>query len=345
MISYSYLDKILHRQFLGNGEISRFCINKIIKNSTNIKLQNLENIFITGLARSGSTILLQSIEKSNLFGSLRYKYMPFILTPKIANIFSKLQTSNLNLEIDRLHNDGLKISLNSPECLDEPFWINTLYKNNEFSNSLTPHNVDLRHAKAYGYLLNQFSKLEKKNLVIKNNNNHLRLPSLAKFYPNCKFLVLFRLPIAQSYSLLNLHKNFIYLQQENPFNLEYMNMLGHWEVGKSLKPYLYSPNQKNIIKKHQNNQLKYWLNQWIFTYEWLLEKLPKNLNNIKFVCYEELCNNVEYKEQLYEFLEIKENKKLEFKKGKSNNYNFSSYSTSKEFKKSMQIYQKLKEKI
>jgi len=132
MISYSYLDKILHRQFLGNGEISRFCINKIIKNSTNIKLQNLENIFITGLARSGSTILLQSIEKSNLFGSLRYKYMPFILTPKIANIFSKLQTSNLNLEIDRLHNDGLKISLNSPECLDEPFWINTLYKNNKF---------------------------------------------------------------------------------------------------------------------------------------------------------------------------------------------------------------------
>ena len=55
--------------------------------------------------------------------------MPFILNPRLSNLYSNF-IKNKNLEsIERLHKDGIKISIDSPECLDEPFLIkeNTSY--------------------------------------------------------------------------------------------------------------------------------------------------------------------------------------------------------------------------
>ena len=90
---------------------------------------NKKNIFITGLARSGTTILLNAIYKSNLFGSLTYSDMPFILAP---NLSSKLNINKTNLEFrERAHGDGITISINSPEAFEEVFW-HTFEDNDEY---------------------------------------------------------------------------------------------------------------------------------------------------------------------------------------------------------------------
>ena len=44
------------------------------------------HVFIIGLARSGTTILLNALHKSNIFASLSYADMPFVLAP---NMWSK----------------------------------------------------------------------------------------------------------------------------------------------------------------------------------------------------------------------------------------------------------------
>ena len=51
-----------------------------------INVQNHQHVFITGLPRSGTTILLEFIYKTNKFASFTYNDMPFILSP---NLFSK----------------------------------------------------------------------------------------------------------------------------------------------------------------------------------------------------------------------------------------------------------------
>ena len=85
--------------------------------------RNCFKVFISGLARSGTTSLLNQLYSSNKFGSLKYSHMPFILNPRLSKIFSSFTAKGVLESKERIHKDGINISINSPECLDEPFWI------------------------------------------------------------------------------------------------------------------------------------------------------------------------------------------------------------------------------
>ena len=320
MNNYSLVSKILHRQFLSKNEFTKFLIERIFYKSKNINLKNFEYIFITGLARSGTTSLLQSISELKGFGSLRYKYMPFTLTPTLAKIYNSNFYKPDFTSSERMHDDGLRISLESAECLDEPYWIQSTLKDID-EEIMKPHTISKDLAKGYGYLLDYFSKIEnKKRLVIKNNNNHLRLKSLSKFFPKSKFLVVFRSPIPHASSLLNIHEKLSLKQSQEKFILEYMDLIGHYEFGKGKKPFIYKKGQLKILKNLDSFDLNYWLEQWIYTYEWLLKvtTLNKN-NNIYLICYEDLCKSKKYESALFKNLNINlEEKRFIFKLGKSN---------------------------
>ena len=345
MNNYSNLSQIMHKQFLENKEITNAATSRINKKSLNFDLNNSNHIFITGLARAGTTALLQAFDSTNKFGSLRYKYMPFILIPKIAGFYAKYFNSKDNSQIERMHADGLKINNNSPECLDEPYWMNTIYKNNSDNQALLPHDVCQDIMRGYAYLLNRYLLIENKDrLIIKNNNNHLRITSLASQLPNSLFIVVFRYPFAHSSSLLSLHKRFKEIQDGNNFVLEYMNMIGHWEFGKGKKPFIYDEKQLDCLKKSDDMKIEYWLKQWIYTYEWILKKLSQKQKNIKLVCYEDLCNNKEYKNNF--FKKVNSGiipKSFKFKLGKSNSENIESLLCKKEINYSLDLYSKLRE--
>ena len=349
MTSYTTLNKILHRQFLHKGEILKFSINRIMDKSRDFDLCKSNHIFITGLARAGTTALLQFLDSTNYYGSLRYKYMPFILLPKMAKFYSEFFISKEINEIERLHGDGLKISSQSPECLDEPFWINTKYKeDSSFDSFLKPHDISIDQAMGYSYLLERFKEIENREcLVIKNNNNHLRLFSLSNYLPNSKFIIVFRSPLAHSKSLLNLHKRLLKLQDNDEFIVEYMNMIGHWEFGQCKKTFIYNENQLNILKSLSPKNIDYWINQWIFTYGWLLEKISSkknNIDNIYFLCYEDLCLNNEYKNKFYKSLGLSDNNNLfKFRLGKSNNENEYEGNSLNLINEANHIYKKLRE--
>ena len=123
---YSLFSKIIHRQFLSKNELTNFFIERINEKSSKLDIDLSNNIFITGLARSGTTALLQAFDSTEIFASLRYKYMPFILSPRLAKIYTSYFNSKDINESERIHGDGLKISPNAAECLDEPFWIKTI---------------------------------------------------------------------------------------------------------------------------------------------------------------------------------------------------------------------------
>ena len=78
MKNYNNLSKILHKQFLGKNLITELFIDKLRNQSKYIDLKKFQYIFISGLARSGTTALLEALDGSKEFSSIRYKYMPFI---------------------------------------------------------------------------------------------------------------------------------------------------------------------------------------------------------------------------------------------------------------------------
>ena len=348
MNKYSQFEKILHRQFLANNTLSNFFFERLLEKSKFPFEAGIKNhLFITGLARSGTTALLNKIYQTNNFASLLYRHMPFVLSPRLSGLFSKL--SNISEDpIERYHNDGIFINTDSPECLDEPFWIKASIEwySKEFLEVLFP---DEKYLRSYSYLLSSFAEIQgKKRLLIKNNNNHLRLESLSNFFKKSSFILVFRDPLLHAKSLLNQHQNFTRMHTIDPFSLEYMNLIGHREFGLNIAPFVYPEPNKNSHLNLDNNKLSYWLAQWIETYSWIINSGLQKKSNINLVCYESLCNDKRVFEKICSIHNIKNEKnqqnKFIFKLGNSvlSNSEIESLDI-KMINQSREIYTQLKE--
>ena len=295
----------MHQQFLGNTPLANFFFKRLVAkgNLSSTQIKTHKHVFITGLARAGTTAILNDIYSTNEFASFLYRHMPFILSPKLAMIFSKFNNKNQIFQ-ERYHKDGIMVNTNSPECLDEVFWIKA--NKDYYSYSLNAELITNQEIlNGYNYLLSSFSKFQnKERLLIKNNNNHIRLKCLSKYFTESFFLVIFREPIYQSLSLLRMHKRFSDLQTSDSYILDYMNLIGHREFGLGAKSFIYN----NDISYSQNNysmdSINYWLEQWINCYSWLLENNFYSFRNVYFVCYEKLCKDPKYLKNLYKILEI-----------------------------------------
>ena len=292
MSNYSSLDQILHKLFLGKSALSDFFYKRLIKQKNNKTIFNLANhVFITGLARAGTTSLLNKIYSSNEIPSITYNHMPFILSPFLANLFNKYISNQSGGFIERFHNDGIKINIDSPECLDESFWVKAFPElvNQEF---ITLRNIPNKLLIGYSKLLYNHARFQNSTrLLIKNNNNHIRLFDLVRFFPKAYFLVMVRNPLAHSKSLLNQNINFIKIKKKNSFVLDYMNYLGHYEFGLNSKTFVYDLKKNNEILNKDKKKIEYWLIQWIESYRWILESGILNKKNVFLINYEELCND------------------------------------------------------
>jgi hypothetical protein len=283
---YKFIDRLLHRLALGIPWISEmaFDIEKLTINSKVIKPQAF---YVTGLARSGTTMLMRALYSTDSFASLTYNDMPFVLSP---NIWGKLTAfhSKSKISIERAHGDGIKVSFDSPEAFEEVFW--KLHCGDDYINQdvLKVHNVNkqvLSELHKYHELI--CHKYSKTKYLSKNNNFMLRIESVSKQDPDITFLVMFRNPIDQAMSLLNQHKRF---ENSDIFIKDYMNWLAHHEFGDTHKPFQFGSN----IYSDSVNEIDYWLRRWIDAYSFLLNLLRADKSNIIPICYETLCSDPIY---------------------------------------------------
>jgi hypothetical protein len=265
MKSYSAIDKFLHNLVFRNKIINRslFEIEKIMY-SRKKDINNQSHLFITGLPRSGTTSLLNFLFSSNEYASLSYRNMPFLLSPNLSKLFNK---KNIPLK-ERLHADGIKFDINSPEALDEIF-----FENDEkfIANELINY-IEL-------ILLSE----NKNKYLSKNNLNYKRIDLIHSILINSIFLISIRDPLQQAFSLLKQHIHFVELQKKDYFIKQYMDFLGHREFGLNHKPWSKPINYKNL------NDINYWLEQWLFFYQNMFEKYS-SYNNCHFVIYENLSH-------------------------------------------------------
>lgn len=343
MTNYSQFERRLHRQFLGDNQFSNFLFERLLNKSNEENdefFYNIQFVFITGLARSGTTALLNKIYSSGQVPSILYSHMPFILSPKLANFFSKTFNKETLNKIERFHNDGIFINNRSPECLEEIYWIKADKKYNKI-NFYQSKEITYKHLKGYGYLLSKYSSDNKRTkLVIKNNNNHVRLLPLSKYFKNSTFLVLFRDPLTHSYSLYKQHLNFIDLQKKDPFVREYMKLIGHREFGLDAIPFIYPTSKSNWYEGLDKKNINYWLRQWIETYSWILEISNLERSNIKLICYEKLCEIPSNFNEICKLLGIS-NKGLDFRLSKTSNEEKNLKIEESLIKKSNKIYNEL----
>ena len=293
---FSFGDKFIHYLAFSSPKVMKFFFNLeelFIKDK--IKCNKHKMVFITTLARGGSTALLNAINKSSFISCHLYRDMPFLTMPNLWNFISRGKKRSVK-KIDRAHRDGHKIDLDSPEAFEEVLWkiywpekynkekidfIDESSQNDNFKIFFTNHTKKIIQVRNENN-----EKLISKNLYYcsKNNNNFTRISFLKKIYPESIILIPIREPLSHANSLLNQHINFSLIQKKNKFILNYMSDIGHYEFGLNHKPLNF---RKFNLNNYKQNDINYWLEYWICSHEHIIE----NKLNCHIISLDDLVNS------------------------------------------------------
>jgi hypothetical protein len=287
---YSYGDRLLHRLALGMPAIARasFELDGLAK-GTGSEANDGRHVFVSGLARAGTTILMRVLYETGGFCSLTYRDMPFVLMPCLWKHLSR-PFRKTRQEQERAHGDGIMVNYDSPEAFEEVFW--RIFCASEYidENCLRPHDADDEVLDAFrAYVRRIIDCADNRGphrYLSKNNNNLLRLASLRKAFPEALIVIPFREPLQHARSLYNQDRKFRARHAADIFSSDYMRWLGHHEFGLTHKPFRFAGYEQVSLEDYMAEDINYWLAVWVNTYSYVLATVPAGC---RFLCYESLC--------------------------------------------------------
>lgn len=269
-------------------------------------------VYITGLARSGTTILLETLYKTDIFGSYTYKHYPFIYFPLLWDKIAK--TSPTQNSQERAHFDRIQVHADSPEALEEMIWSAFFTKSFEQKDQMEITGKT-SHKKFEAF----YSDFIKKNLILTSRNRYLakgnynfsRIPYIVKNIPSAKFVICIRRSKDHISSLIKQHYLFCKIETENSRALNYMKWIGHHEFGLNRQPvFLGDSNRYQAIISDwkEGREIEGWARQWDYIYRFIYEKFLQNetlRKSIYLVKYEDLCQNPELElKKIFDFCQI-----------------------------------------
>ncbi|MEM9169789.1 MAG: sulfotransferase [Pseudomonadota bacterium] len=290
MSEYGFSSRLLHRLALGVPALAEATFDaetSALKNGPGPDLSK-RHVFVSGLARSGTTVLMRALYETGEFASLTYRDMPFVLAP---GIWAKLTARGAvkGERTERAHGDGLDVDFDSPEALEEPFW--RIFCGDDYikSDRLCAMDADDEVIENFRFYIEAvLQRYQSQRYLSKNNNNILRYDSIIDAFPNARIIAPFRDPLAQAASLLTQHRRFCDRHAKDPFDAKYMTWLVHHEFGADHRPFEWGV---AAAGRRDVNALDYWLAQWIGVYTHLLAKAEKHPENVLLHSYEDLCEN------------------------------------------------------
>jgi len=289
---YDFADRLLHRaalQFAPAAE-TWFDIDQRFVTLDPAETAAGRHIFISSLARSGTTILMRRLHASDAFRSLTYNDMPFVMAPILWSRLAGRSKRNIVAQ-ERAHGDGIIVDENSPVALEGAFWRILDGRSYIANTHLSPHQPDpdiLRNYVGYVSAVLQSDPSGRRRYLAKNNNNTLRLPAIRSAFPNAVILIPLREPVSQAASLLRQHRNFVAQHKQDPFSRDYMGWLAHHEFGLDHRPFRFDSSKAVAAVTGETDTLAYWIARWVDAYLWLERTAPEGS---VFICYEDLCSD------------------------------------------------------
>lgn len=255
-------------------------------------------VFISGLARSGTTILLEKLSTINGVATHRYRDFPFIMTPIYWNRFLSVFGSRQE-PVERPHKDAIKITRDSPDAFEEPIW---QYFFGLPTNSLgilqTPSAADDEEFRQFFRQHIQKILLIRKGTryVSKGNYNLLRMKYLFQLFPDALFLVPIRHPITHIESLARQHEIFCQYAREDPKVPAYLRAVGHFEFGPQRLPIGIDDAGAKATTAYwaAGDEFAGYAQQWSDVYRSVLDFLAANSTlaaRVRIVHFESLCES------------------------------------------------------
>ncbi|MGI9501135.1 MAG: sulfotransferase [Geminicoccaceae bacterium] len=196
-------------------------------------------IYVAGLARSGSTFLLEALAGHDETVTHRYKDFPPVFTPYWWNRFLGFMPKKDAAPAERAHKDGIKITEDSPEAFEEALWMAFHPKlHDPGANAMLGR--DHTDAVFEGFYKDHIKKLlavrSGKRYLSKGNYNLTRLAFLQTIFEDARFVLPIRAPAWHIASLIKQHRLFKDGLANNRKALDHMRRVGHFEFGPDRRP-------------------------------------------------------------------------------------------------------------
>jgi len=243
-------------------------------------------VFVTGLARAGTTIVTRALHAQLGLASLTYRDLPFPLAPNGWAAMSARLGRHVEAA-ERGHGDGIVHDLDSAEAIEEVFWRHhegARFASRDGLAPVAPLPATLAAFRDYVGLVRR--RHGGARYLSKNNANVLRLAGLVETFPDAVLVHPFRTPLQQAQSLLRQHRLALALAADDPFRAEFMGFLGHHEFGADQRPFLFPGHPAPGADR---NHVDYWLTLWISVHAALLDQPEFVRARQLFLDYDALC--------------------------------------------------------
>ena len=257
-------------------------------------------IFVCGLARSGTTILLECLAAHPDAATHRYRDYPGVLAPIVWNrIAGRLYTSAA-APVERAHGDGIAVTPDSPEAVAEMLWM-----------AFDAHAHDPAHDNrvARGAVGEPFAAFLRDHIrkllwlrggrryLSKGNYDLARMDALLELFPDARFVVPVRDPVTHIASLMRQQTLFAAGETRHPAALRYMRRIGHFEFGLDRRPLnLGNAEATAEVQRlwHDGREVEGWALYWADVHRFLanqIESDPQRRRAVLPVSYEALCSS------------------------------------------------------
>jgi hypothetical protein len=288
--NYSRLDRVLYHVAFRGVRVQKALADiedrLFLANFDRVSVE--KPIFVTSLPRAGTTLILEVLTAIPELASHVYRDMPFVLCPLLWDRISRGVRRPSKLH-ERAHGDGMQVGYDSPEAFEEIMW-KAFWPEKYLSDRITPWTQHDRDKEFEDFFHNHMRKIIAlrsggQRYISKNNANVARIDLLCRIFPTGTIIIPVRNPLSHSQSLLRQHLHFTNVHAQDEFGLRYMEWLGHYEFGATLRPIDFG---QWIDKRHAQtpDTLGFWLNYWIAAHEYILSHVTPN---VVFVDYDGLC--------------------------------------------------------
>ena len=259
-------------------------------------------VYISGLARSGTTILTEMLEKHPDLTSHHYSDFPNIWTPYWRNYLLQKTRRGELVAGERAHKDRIQITNDSPEAVEEVLWSFFFPQCHQHANDNTLGR-ETSNPVFESFYCDHIRKLllvrESPRYLAKGNYNLGRFLYILKLFPDARLLIPYRNPVNHIASLIKQHQFFLKADSENPQVARQLAFSGHYEFGpKRSAIHLGDEKQHQAITSAwaQGRETEGWALYWAATYQYLLDQAQSSEKFAQaslFVSYEDLCDRSE----------------------------------------------------
>ena len=239
-------------------------------------------IYVAGVARAGSTILLESLAQHQELVTHRYRDYPPVFTPYWWNRFLERVPQHKAAPAERTHKDGIAITPDSPEAFEEVIWMAFFPELHDPSQSEVLSGATSR-PEFEAFYRDHLRKLVRvrsgRRYLSKGNYNVTRLEYLLKLFPEARFVIPVREPVWHIASLMKQHALFCAGERRHPAALRHMRHVGHFEFGLDRRPI--NAGDADAVAAivaawERGDEVEGWSRHWAHVYGFLADRLDAN---------------------------------------------------------------------